>query len=151
MGALCGEGPGVGRRRSAEVLRRPSESRTPRSLPVKNDVKNGGENPASRFPERRQYRDSLGDHDGDKITRVFEQTTTIENGFVHLPEAAPWLPDYLAESTLLPNARHDDQVDSTAQATGLGQAAPLTYAMLKCWRRLAEEAEAYHTHAAGAQ
>jgi phage terminase large subunit-like protein len=102
VGALCGEGPGVGRRRSAEVLRRPSESRTPRSLPVKNG---GGENPASRFPERRQYRVPLGDHDGDKVMRLFAQTATIENGFVKLPEAAHWLPDYLAEFMLFPNAR----------------------------------------------
>jgi hypothetical protein len=39
----------------------------------------------------------------------------IENGFVHLPEEAPWLAPYLAELTAFPNAKHDDQVDSTAQ------------------------------------
>ena len=48
--------------------------------------------------------------------RLHAQTATIENGFVHLPEAAPWLPDYLAEFMLFPNARYDDQVDSTSQA-----------------------------------
>jgi hypothetical protein len=39
----------------------------------------------------------------------------IENGFVHLPERAPWLAPYLAELTTFPNGKHDDQVDSTAQ------------------------------------
>jgi len=43
------------------------------------------------------------------------QTAIIENGFVHLPEAAPWLVEYLHEMTVLPRGKHDDQVDSTAQ------------------------------------
>jgi len=48
--------------------------------------------------------------------RLHAQTATIENGFVWLPEAAPWLADYLAEFAAFPRGRHDDQVDSTAQA-----------------------------------
>jgi phage terminase large subunit-like protein len=43
------------------------------------------------------------------------QTAMIENGFVHVPERAPWLAPYLAELTAFPNGKHDDQVDSTAQ------------------------------------
>ena len=43
------------------------------------------------------------------------QTAMIENGFVHLPDAGPWLAAYLHEITTFPNGRHDDQVDSTAQ------------------------------------
>jgi phage terminase large subunit-like protein len=43
------------------------------------------------------------------------QTAMIENGFVHLPEAAPWLAQYLHELTVFPHGKHDDQVDSTAQ------------------------------------
>ena len=43
------------------------------------------------------------------------QTAMIENGFVHLPNTAPWLAAYLHELTVFPNGRHDDQVDSTAQ------------------------------------
>ena len=39
----------------------------------------------------------------------------IENGFVHIPESAPWLAGYLHEATVFPNGKHDDQVDSTAQ------------------------------------
>jgi predicted phage terminase large subunit-like protein len=53
--------------------------------------------------------------DGDKVMRLHAQTATIENGFVHLPDEAPWLADYLAELTAFPGGRHDDQVDSTAQ------------------------------------
>jgi predicted phage terminase large subunit-like protein len=51
----------------------------------------------------------------DKVMRLHAQTAMIENGFVHLPEEAPWLAPYLAELTAFPNAKHDDQVDSTAQ------------------------------------
>jgi predicted phage terminase large subunit-like protein len=51
----------------------------------------------------------------DKVMRMHAQTAMIENGFVHLPEAAPWLAAYLHELTSFPNGRHDDQVDSTAQ------------------------------------
>jgi hypothetical protein len=39
----------------------------------------------------------------------------IENGFVHLPKDAAWLPEYLHELTVFPKGKHDDQVDSTAQ------------------------------------
>ena len=38
-----------------------------------------------------------------------------ENGFVHLPETAPWLAEYLHELAVFPNGKHDDQADSTAQ------------------------------------
>src|SRR6266513_1190848 len=51
----------------------------------------------------------------DKIMRLHAQTAMIENGFVHIPEASPWLAEYLHEITVFPNGKHDDQVDSTAQ------------------------------------
>ena len=51
----------------------------------------------------------------DKIMRLNSQTGMIENGFVYIPEAAPWLAEYLHEMTVFPNGKHDDQVDSTAQ------------------------------------
>jgi len=54
--------------------------------------------------------------DGDKVMRLHAQTAVIENGFVHLPDEAPWLADYVAELTTFPAGRHDDQVDSTSQA-----------------------------------
>ena len=53
--------------------------------------------------------------EGDKIMRLPAQTAVIENGFVLLPGDAPWLADYLAELTVFPAGRYDDQVDSTAQ------------------------------------
>src|SRR5438876_5631320 len=51
----------------------------------------------------------------DKAMRLHAQTAMIENGFVHIPESAPWLAEYLHEMTVFPNGKHDDQVDSTAQ------------------------------------
>ena len=47
--------------------------------------------------------------------RMHAQTAMIENGFVRVPETAPWLASYLSELTVFPNGKHDDQVDSTAQ------------------------------------
>src|ERR1700730_4617348 len=51
----------------------------------------------------------------DKIMRLNAQTAMIENRFVHIPETAPWLDEYLHELTVFPKGKHDDQVDSTAQ------------------------------------
>jgi predicted phage terminase large subunit-like protein len=51
----------------------------------------------------------------EKTMRLHAQTAIIENGFVHIPESAPWLAEYLHEMTVFPNGKHDDQVDSTAQ------------------------------------
>jgi predicted phage terminase large subunit-like protein len=52
----------------------------------------------------------------DKIMRLHSVCSTIENGFVHLPEKAPWLEEYLHELITFPNAKYDDQTDSTSQA-----------------------------------
>jgi predicted phage terminase large subunit-like protein len=49
------------------------------------------------------------------VMRLHAQTAMIENGFVDLPESAPWLAEYLHEMTVFPNGKHDNQVDSTAQ------------------------------------
>ena len=52
----------------------------------------------------------------DKIMRIYAQSAVpgldpgIENGFVHLPETAPWLALYLYELSCFPYGRHDDQV-----------------------------------------
>ena len=48
--------------------------------------------------------------------RLHAQTAPIENGFVWLPEEAPWLADHLAGFAAFPRGRHDNQVDSTAQS-----------------------------------
>ena len=47
----------------------------------------------------------------DKVMRLHAQTAMIENGFVHLPQTAPWLAEYLHEMTVFPKGRHDDQVE----------------------------------------
>ena len=53
--------------------------------------------------------------DCEKIMRMHAQTAMIENRFVHIPETAPWLAEYLHEMSVFPKGKHDDQVDSTAQ------------------------------------
>ena len=64
----------------------------------------------------------------DKVMRLFAQTAVpgldpgIENGFVHLPEAAPWLGAYLDELTSFPHSRHDDQVDFDGAGARLAEA-----------------------------
>ena len=62
--------------------------------------------------------------EGDKVMRLHAQTATIENGFVFLPEEAPWLADYLAELTAFPAGRHDDQVELDGPGAGLEQEGP---------------------------
>jgi predicted phage terminase large subunit-like protein len=53
---------------------------------------------------------------GSKEMRMSTQTAMMENGFVHLPKDAPWLPAYELELMLFPIGEHDDQADSTSQA-----------------------------------
>jgi hypothetical protein len=75
------------------------------------------------FIPTRPSRDPLDDHGGDKIVRLFAQTATIENGFVHLPEATHWLPASRrihAVSERPP--RRSGRFDRVG--AGLGQAAP---------------------------
>jgi len=77
---------------------------------------------------------------GDKIMRLHAETATIENGFVWLPDEAPWLADYLAEFAAFPRGRHDDQVDSTAQALAWAKQRPAAaQGWIEYWRRLGEE------------
>jgi predicted phage terminase large subunit-like protein len=54
--------------------------------------------------------------EGDKIMRLHGQTAKIEGGFVLFPKKAPWLDTYLNELVTFPNAKNDDQVDSTVFA-----------------------------------
>lgn len=51
----------------------------------------------------------------DKVTRAHLASPTVEAGKVHIPEAAPWVADYISELTMFPNGAHDDQVDMTTQ------------------------------------
>lgn len=52
----------------------------------------------------------------EKVMRLHSVCSTIENGFVYLPEKAPWLQEFLHEITTFPYSKHDDQTDSTSQA-----------------------------------
>jgi predicted phage terminase large subunit-like protein len=52
----------------------------------------------------------------DKIMRMHSVSSTIENGFVHIPAQADWIPEYLHEIAAFPRGKYDDQVDSTSQA-----------------------------------
>jgi hypothetical protein len=52
----------------------------------------------------------------EKIMRMHSVTSTIENGFVHLPEKSEWLAEYLHEIATFPKGKYDDQADSTSQA-----------------------------------
>jgi predicted phage terminase large subunit-like protein len=67
----------------------------------------------------------------EKIMRLHSASSTIENGFVYLPEQADWLPEYLHELTTFPAAKHDDQADSTSQALDWVKTRP-TYAVAEC-------------------
>jgi predicted phage terminase large subunit-like protein len=52
----------------------------------------------------------------DKTMRMHSVTSTIENGFVHIPDKAAWLGEYLHELTSFPRGKYDDQADCTSQA-----------------------------------
>jgi predicted phage terminase large subunit-like protein len=51
----------------------------------------------------------------EKVIQLHAQTGVIENGFVHLPESAHWLPAYVHELTTFPSSKYDDPADSTSQ------------------------------------
>jgi len=52
----------------------------------------------------------------DKVSRANSILPLIEGGRVFLPEAAPWLDDFLREVEQFPNSKHDDQVDALTMA-----------------------------------
>lgn len=52
----------------------------------------------------------------DKVTRAQCVSGLFDAGRIYLPEAAPWLSDYLTELSEFPAAKYDDQVDATSQA-----------------------------------
>ncbi len=77
--------------------------------------------------------------DADKVMRVHAQSATMENGFVHLPKQAHWLDDYLHEMLVFPKGRHDDQVDSTAQAFAWAKQRSANTGMIEFYARMARE------------
>jgi predicted phage terminase large subunit-like protein len=77
----------------------------------------------------------------DKVMRLHAQTTMIESGFVHIPDEAPWLAEYLHEMTIFPKGKHDDQVDSTAQFLDWFKTPMPGWGIFEHTRRIAEELE----------
>src|ERR1700757_4834971 len=75
----------------------------------------------------------------DKTMRLNAQTAIIENGFVYIPETAPWLAEYLHEMTVFPNGKHDDQVDSTAQFLDWFKRPMSNQGIFDYYRRMAEK------------
>jgi predicted phage terminase large subunit-like protein len=75
----------------------------------------------------------------DKVMRLHAQTAVIENGFVHVPEAAPWLAEYLHEMIVFPKGKHDDQVDSTAQFLDWFKKPMSNWGIFEYYRRRFEE------------
>jgi predicted phage terminase large subunit-like protein len=78
----------------------------------------------------------------DKVMRIWAQTAMIENGFVHLPDRAPWLALYLHELTSFPHGRFDDQVDATAQMLDWFKMASREDPIYALYRRRYEELKA---------
>lgn len=76
----------------------------------------------------------------DKVTRLHTVTSTIENGFVHIPHKAPWLGDLLHELATFPNGKYNDQADSVSQALDwFKQSGNLVYGVLDFYKE--EEAK----------
>jgi terminase large subunit-like protein len=48
---------------------------------------------------------------GDKVARASPVSPLVESGRVYLPEAAPWLAEFMDEVSSFPAAPHDYQVD----------------------------------------
>jgi len=57
----------------------------------------------------------------DKISRAYDAAPFIESGNVILPQDAPWLSDFLGETSSFPAGAHDDQLDPMFDAIGLVQ------------------------------
>lgn len=51
----------------------------------------------------------------DKIIRMAAQTAALEQGRVHVPREAHFMPAFRSELLQFPNGKHDDQVDSVSQ------------------------------------
>lgn len=71
----------------------------------------------------------------DKIMRLFAQSHHFEAGKVLLPGTASWLDDYRRELTSFPGSKHDDQVDSPAQALHY----MATNNSLEVWAKIAQQ------------
>jgi predicted phage terminase large subunit-like protein len=71
----------------------------------------------------------------NKTMRMNAVTSTIENGFVHLPDKAAWLGEYLHELMSFPKGKYDDQADSTSQALDWFKQHCTEPWFYVCWKR----------------
>jgi hypothetical protein len=80
----------------------------------------------------------------DKIMRMHSVTSMMENGFVHLPDKAAWLGEYLHELASFPKSKYDDQADSTSQALDWfkQQFMSYTHPLIELYRQEAERLKA---------
>jgi len=84
--------------------------------------------------------------DGDKTMRLHAQTAKIEGGFALFPKEAPWLDAYVHELVGFPNAKNDDQVDSTVFALAWSTSKGGARGWLKYYENLAAEAHGNQTN-----
>ncbi len=75
----------------------------------------------------------------EKIMRMNSVTATIENGLVHIPTQAHWLPEFLHEMSSFPKAKYDDQVDSTSQALDWVKNGMCSFGLIEWYRQEAEK------------
>ncbi len=80
----------------------------------------------------------------DKTMRMHSVTSTMENGFVHLPDKAAWLGEYLHELSSFPKGKWDDQADSISQGLDWFKQQSMThvYGLFEYWKQEAEKIEA---------
>jgi predicted phage terminase large subunit-like protein len=77
--------------------------------------------------------------EGDKFSRMSNQTGALAAGAVLFPREAPWMDELVRELVTFPNAKHDDQVDSISQALAFMTKPSQADAMLECLRWLNPE------------
>jgi predicted phage terminase large subunit-like protein len=75
----------------------------------------------------------------EKVMRMHSVSSTIENGFVHVPDQAEWLSQYLHEMAVFPKGKYDDQVDSTSQALDWAKGGMHHNGLFEYWRQQAEK------------
>ncbi|WBB94200.1 phage terminase large subunit [Verrucosispora sp. WMMC514] len=64
------------------------------------------------------------DAESDKVSRAIPASRWVEGGRVWLPAGAWWLDEFVNEHAGFPNARNDDQVDTTAYAVRVAVTRP---------------------------
>lgn len=77
--------------------------------------------------------------DTDKISRLVACTGAIESGRVWLPNSAPWLAGFLAETANFPASPHDDQIDALSQALNYFAQQDAGSGLIDYYRALAEK------------